>query len=124
MEVKLLEIRDAGTFIPMLCVNMNPTTAEVFEDVYTISTAQRFLLRRCGYPCDGQPNIAMTPLRCDGDPCTNDPYWWGDRTRKTAHHYITENWSDLRDGDVVDVEFILGETAVRKRSERFADLPA
>ena len=34
------------------------------------------------------------------------------------------NWQELRDGDVIDVEFILGETAEPKRSERETAIPA
>jgi hypothetical protein len=112
MNVKILEIRDSNTFIPMLCIDMNPVgVASAWE-------AQRYLLRRCGYPCDGNPNIAMTPLDAGGRPCWNDPYGWRDRTFKVAHNYIYENWHSLKDGDVVDVEFILAETTKPKQSER------
>ena len=34
-----------------------------------------------------------------------------------AHHYIQEHFDELHDGDVVDVEFILGETKAPKVSE-------
>jgi hypothetical protein len=123
MKVKLLEVRDEGTFIPMLCVDMNPRvslTTSPFEAarIAEAYAAQRYLLRRCGYPCDGRPNIAITPLRADGDKCSNDPHYWGDRTYAVAHGYITENWDKLKDGDVVDVSFILGETKEPKVSER------
>lgn len=107
MNVKLLELRDEGTFIPLLCVDMNP------EDV-----AQKYLLRRCGYPCDGRPNIGITHLSADGDKFWNDPYAWPGRTRAVGHTYIIEHWDALRDGDVVDVQFILGETSAPKMSER------
>jgi hypothetical protein len=107
MKVKLLEVRDDGTFLPVLCVDMNPDIEE-----------QRYLLRRCGYPCDGQPNIALTRLDAGGGKCWNDPYGWADRTYKVAHNYIYEHWDELRDGDVVDVSYILGETATPKTSER------
>jgi hypothetical protein len=108
MQTKTLEIRDEGTFIPILAVNMNPD-----------GEGSRYLLRRCGYPCDGLPNIAITHLSASGRPCWNDPYGWGGRTYPVAHNYIIEHWPDLRDGDVVDVSFILGETQEPKRSERF-----
>jgi hypothetical protein len=36
-----------------------------------------------------------------------------------AHRYIEENWNALSDGDVIDVEFILGETKEKKISERY-----
>lgn len=108
MKAKALEIRDEGTFIPMLAVDMNPT-----------EEAQRYLLRRCGYACDGRPNVILTRLSGDGE-ASNDPYQWGGRTFPVAHNYIIEHWDELRDGDVVDVSFILGETSAPKRSEREA----
>ena len=107
MQVKILEIRDEGTFIPVLCVDMNTDIAE-----------QHYYLHRCGYPLDWRPNIAMTNLNMDGGPAWNDPYAWGGRTYPVAHHYIIEHWDELKDGDVVDVSFILGESKAPKVSER------
>jgi hypothetical protein len=137
MEVKLLEIRDEGTFIPIIAVNMNPTSIEMrgqspalfidlekqnIADVIEADKAQRYLLRRCGYACDGHPNIAISRLDACGYPFWNDPYGWGPRygarTYPVAHNYIIEHWLDLKDGDVVDVQFILGETKAPKVSER------
>ena len=111
MKVKVLELRDEGTFIPLLCVDMNPDLP---------NEAQRYLLRRCGYPCDLRPNIAITHLSADGHKCSNDPYYWGGRTYPVAHNYIIEHWYELKDGDVIDVQHILGETSERKKSERFS----
>ena len=67
MKVKALELRDTGTFIPILCVDMNPTRMGTGD-----YTTTRYLLRRCGYPCDGRPKIIMTRLDGDGY-ATNDP---------------------------------------------------
>lgn len=108
METKALEIRDEGTFIPALAVNMNPD-----------NDSERYLLRRCGYPCDDRPNILLTRLDGSGT-ATNDPYEWGGRTWPNAHHWIIEHWDELHDGSVVDVSFILGETNQPKISERHA----
>ena len=105
METKLLEIRDSMTMIIALCINMNPT-----------NEYQRKALRRYGYPCDGKPNIMLTHASGNRN-ANNDPYFWSDRTFSTAHHYIIEHWNDLKEGDVVDVEFILKETPVAKLSE-------
>ena len=72
MKVKALELRDGGTFIPILCVDMNP--GRMGTPVYG---AQRYLLRRCGYTCDGHPNILMTRMDGggrDGARAINDPY--------------------------------------------------
>jgi hypothetical protein len=107
MEIKCLEIRDRGTFIPVICLR---PVAE--------NEAQRYLLRRDGYRADhSEPCIIMIDAQCRG--VAYDPYDWINdaRTKREAHHYIRENWHDLRDGDVIDVEYILGETTEKKVSE-------
>lgn len=105
MEVKIIEIRDEMTCIFALCVNMNP-----------VNETQRRALRRYGWPCNGEPNILLT--HSSGEKLASaDPYFWNDRTFKTAHMFILQNWNDLVDGSVVDVSFILGETARPKVSE-------
>jgi hypothetical protein len=35
----------------------------------------------------------------------------------TAHNFIAEHWAELNSGDVVDVEYILGETSAPKDFE-------
>lgn len=104
MRTKILELRDKATFIPVVAVKMMPDAAN-----------ERYLLRRAGYSTDGNPLVLLT--RADGGKSAYDPYDWGDRTFHTAHLYIEEHWNELEDGDVVDVEFILGETKERKLSE-------
>ncbi len=110
MKVKALEIRDRHTFIAALAVDMNPS-----------NEYDSALLRRCGYPCDGKPNIILT--RLDGNEigkserATNDPYNRMDRTWRNAHFWIIQHWDELSDGSVVDVEYILGERASPKMSE-------
>lgn len=110
MEVKCLEIRDAGTFIPVLCIRPVPD-----------NEAQRHLLRRDGYRGDDSEHcIIYINAQCRD--VAYDPYDWptNPRTHRVAHEYIRRNWVTLKDGDVVDVEFILGETSARKVSERVA----
>ena len=107
MKVKIIEIRDEGTFIAALCVDMNPD-----------NSIQRYYLRRYGFPCDNRSNILITHANCDGSPATNDPYWQRGRTWRVAHNYIIEHWHELEDGSVVDVSFILGESKAPKISER------
>lgn len=113
MKTKALEIRDRMTFIPAMAVDMNP-------DAMDIEGRQRYLLRRCGYKCDGSPNVVVARLDGDGRHAFNDPYDHTDRTWRVAHGYIIEHWDELQDGDVIDVEFILGETTTKKISERIA----
>jgi hypothetical protein len=121
MHAKAIEIRDEGTFIAVLAVDMNPSVSQPYYgfEKYEETEAQRYLLERCGYPCDGKPNVLLTRLDGSGK-ATNDPYEWGGRTFPVAHEYIIAHWNELRDGDVVDVQFILGETDRSKVSERLS----
>jgi hypothetical protein len=105
-----LEIRDEGTNIPVLALQMLACN----------ETQAYYIHERCGYPRDGSSIMLM--LLNDGK-ATNDPYEWpalgmGRRTLPVAHDWILNHFADLRDGDVVDVEFILNETTVKKISER------
>lgn len=106
MLVKLLEIRDRATFMPMFAALCEPS-----------NEGQAHLLRRAGYGL-GTNLVIFGYLEGKKAPCTYDPYDWGDRTKRVAHQYITEHWNDLKDGDVIDVEFILGESTEKKISER------
>lgn len=117
MIVKVLEIRDAGKFIPVLAIDMNPHPRSRWPlpDAYQSKTAQRFLLQSGGYPCDGRPNILIT---CIAASPRNKPD--ADGALRIASEYITERWADLKDGDVVDVEFISGISNQSKISARFA----
>lgn len=117
MKTKALEIRDNGTFIPALAVDANPSCNVTDDDHDDMIIRQRYLLRRCGYACDGRPNIILTRLSGGGQ-ATNDPYAWGGRTWPVAHNYIIEHWDALSDGDVIDVRHILGETLEPAKSER------
>ena len=105
METKILEVRDHGTFIPVVCIKMS---AEGYSDGY--------LLSRAGFAKD--THLVQLVWLSNGR-SEYDPYKWNDRTMYNAHQYITDNWEDFRSGDVVDVAFILEETETIKKSERF-----
>lgn len=101
--MKFLEIRDRGTFIPALAIE--------------VSAADGYLARRAGF---NSPCIYLIALSTQK--CAYDPWNWGNRTMNTAHQHIERHWAVLKSVDVVDVEFILGETAAPKRSERETSL--
>lgn len=111
MKLKLLEIRDRGTFIAAFAFSV-----EQYWEPNSKSEARGYLLRRCGF----QPNSSSIVLGylTGGRPACADPYEWNDRTMTVAHRYIIERWCQLDDGDVVDVEYILNETTKPKKSER------
>jgi hypothetical protein len=79
--------------------------------------AQRYLLRRDGYS-GGEEEACIIMIDAQCHSCAYDPYAWPNRTKRNAHDYIRIHWADLKDGDVIDVEFILGETKTPKLSER------
>lgn len=95
METKTFEIRDRATFISAVGTLMVPS-----------NELEEKLLRHAGYH-GGMTLVLLT--RMDGGRAHYDQYDWCDRTMKTAHAYIAENWADLKSGDVVDVEAVLGE---------------
>ena len=99
MTTKLLEIRDRATLVPALAIQVSG------EDGY--------LMRRAGF---GHPMVYLIMLATEK--CRYDPFSWDNRrTMGNAHHYIQEHFDELHDGDVVDVEYILGETKAPKVSE-------
>lgn len=107
--VKFLEIRDAGTFIPALAVSMDAMRWENPLDVW--------LLRRGGFGVSSEC-VFLCKLHTGGG--EYDPYSWhaSSRTMQVAHEWIEKHFNELKSGDVVDVEFILGITKAPKTSER------
>ena len=110
MITKLFEIRDRATFIPVLATGIEHE-----------NEAQSYLLRRAGFRNPLKPSapcILVCRINGGGGECQTDPHDWSGRTMVTAHDHIIKNWNQLEDSDVIDVEFILGETRVKKISER------
>lgn len=101
MRTILLEVRDRATFIPVMATKMKSENA-----------AATRLLRSKGF--SGSATELVHMVRLDDKGGDFDPYKWGDRTLHTAHLHIEKNFDKLVDGDVIDVEFILGETSTKK----------
>lgn len=98
-QIKFFEVRDHMTTIPMCAVAV---------EVPAGPSREHAILRRAGW--NHERGIYMFHLGQDGMKVCFDPYTWGDRTRKTVHLYIKENWDNLVDGQLLDVRVILGET--------------
>lgn len=103
MQVKLLEIRDRGTTIQAFAMKMQSAKLE-----------QHALLAMAGFGASSDW-VLFGSVR--GGKTSYDAYSWGDRTWATSHQFVTEHFDELKDGDVIDVEFILGESAVKKTAE-------
>lgn len=126
MDVKLFEIRDRATFIPVMAIALIERNA-----------AENYLLRRAGYAAEQIANAAdpvdgrvfedgceryVILCKLDGVEAQYDVFEWPgkSRTMPAAHQHIIEKWSTLTSGDVIDVQVILGETTEPKVSERLA----
>lgn len=110
MQFKVIEIRDEGTRIDALAIRMLADS----------QIQSHYIHSRSGYPRDGSSIMLM---RLADGRSTNDPYEWptitGDRrTMPNAHNWIIDHFGELEDGDVVDVQFLLKETAQPKIAER------
>ncbi len=111
MTAKLIEVRDRLTFIPMLAVKLDASCE-----------AERYLLARLGFGKTPQEQGEYV-LLCDVGSHTGeahyDPYdWCGARTKREAHKYVIDCFDSLAPGDVVDVQFLMGETDKPVSSER------
>lgn len=110
MDVKLIEVRDAMTFIPMMAVRLASR-----------SEAERFLLGRAGYGALAHNVLFVQIDGGEGRVCCFPEDWpRGVRTYQVAHRYILENWDKIKSGDVVDVEYILDKRKTPKVSERLS----
>ena len=108
-ETKLLEVRDRATFVPVIAIKPRPYNEE-----------ERYLLARAGYgrsASDHERYVLMSRLAGHSE-LIYDPDAWGNRTMIVAHAYIRDNWESISNGQVIDVEFILGESDNPKTSER------
>lgn len=115
--MKLFEVRDRATFIPVMAVKLTPYHSDGHRSV------EQWLLQRAGYALEQMVgNPALEPYvvlwRLEGGPAEYDPHAWGNRTMTVAHGHIIESWEKLQSGDVVDVEYILGHSMAPKQSER------
>ena len=107
MKTTMIEIRDRITYIPAFAIKMTGESKE-----------EKNLLSRAGYSLSN-PSILL--CRIDTGEAHHDSYVWGQsiRTMSVAHLFIQKNFDEINSGDVVDVEYILGESDKPKCSESF-----
>jgi hypothetical protein len=110
MITKTFEVRDRGTFIPMLAIKLEPA-----------DDRDRWLLGRAGFGTTPEAQreyvILYNLVQQKG---TYDAYGWetGARTLPVAHQHIIDQFDALPNGAVVCVETILGERTTPKVSEQ------
>lgn len=116
MISKVLEIRDRGTFIPAIAIRLSPK-----------DDSERYLLAEAGYGVDphvqGEYVLLIRIYGGSGFSTSDLLEWPGSaRTMQVAHDFINKTFDKLESGDVIDVQYILGETADKKRSQRYEGL--
>jgi hypothetical protein len=113
MEIKLLEIRDAATFIPIIALRPGAR-----------NEAERYLLGMAGYGTSDRSHseYVLVGELSGGDGRLNcDPFKWEDEHNHTlfyAHKWLDDHWDEIQSGDVLDVEYVRGLTGSPKRSQR------
>lgn len=106
MITKCFEVRDRSTFMPVMAIKLCP--GNIRDDL---------LIKAAGYSLEDPIVILVDLERCN---VSNNPYEWkcgGARTLPAAHQYIEKMFDSLNSGDVIDVEFLEGETTEQKKSE-------
>lgn len=107
MNLKFLELRDRATRIPIFAFATEPYAGAI-DRIYK---KEHWLLRCAGFDCT-HPMVIIGRIDCSSSlnsHCTYDPTMHGDRTFKVAHDFLEAHWEQIQSGDVIDVEFLLGE---------------
>lgn len=105
MEIKTFEIRDRGTCISALAIR--PSSRNLREHA---------LFKRAGYGDEPSNYVLLADMDGGDFEMKSDAFKWG-RTLNAAHLYISDHWNELTTGDLIDVQFILGETKQPKRTD-------
>lgn len=107
MTCKTVEIRDRGTFIPALAIRLDPSDER-----------DRYLLGRSGFGTTPEAQGSYVLLVNLVKDAPYDAFGHGPaRTLGVVHRHLLAHFDDVPNGAVVDVEFLLGESAEPKSSE-------
>ena len=104
LEIKFVEVVDIATCIPCLLLKGKPDNMD---------NRQSWIWERGGW--GDTEGIYLMPIQTP-ELTKYDPYDYKDRTFKTVLLHAQQNWNTINDGDVIDVEFVLGEKSAPKES--------
>lgn len=107
MEIKILEVRDRATCMPVMAVKVDGDCND----------QENWLLKKAGFG-DAENRYYVYLIDIVNHVVQHDPYSWS-RTLREAHKFIQENFDNITAGQVVDVEYILGESKQPKISDRY-----
>lgn len=106
MKTKVFEVRDSATLLPVLAVKMEGHTEK-----------EKKIVGRGGF---ASYHILVTDL--ENKETNHDPFAWDNSTMKTIHQYLIQHFDEVENTDVIDAEFIRGESQQPKSSEIKTDL--
>lgn len=106
MKSITLEIRDRMTAIYVIATEMRSEDPIESKNLW-----------KMGFTPSGDRFVFV--CRVDPGSGNYDPFRWNSaaRTMREAHKVIVRKWDELKSGDVVDVEYELGETASKKEPQ-------
>lgn len=117
IETKILELRDNGTFIPIITVLVCNERSGSQED---------WLLGKCGwgprqdgfYLFSAADDGSHFAISCGDPKFLHSQTFPVDRTFTSAFAYVSSHWDEFETGDVVDVRVILKETTEPVATDR------
>lgn len=107
MQSKTFQVRDEGTNIPVLVIQLEPDNEQSQHIFYRAGLGKTADVQRRTY-------YLINLARHQG---FSFPYSSKGRTLQVAHKYIEANFDRLESGQVIDVEFLLGITTTPKTFE-------
>lgn len=125
VETRFIEVRDEGTQMPCMVTAVNANTL-ILDD----RDDDAWLVQRAGW---GGEQVGLYFVELLVEPgCDSwakaSPYQYelhtvskgfdGSRTLRIAWTWVMQHWDEVESGDVIDVQYILGETDAPKAPGR------
>jgi len=110
VAVKFLEVRADGYFLSMLAVGAYPT-------IDKLNDREIWILNRAGRSAKHTQILLMDLV---SGASSWEPGNWTDRETTITHVHLLSNWKSIKSGDVIDIQYILGERKTIRLSEQVA----
>lgn len=109
MEVKVIEVRDRATFKPVIALKVAPENER-----------ERYLLARSGYGTESEEQNKYIILMNSRKPFNADYSFYDvtpGSTMQVIWLYLIDHWDEVEPGQVLDAEYLRGESDNPKQSE-------